>query len=297
MIQYDKLINDSIARLHDGRALGMAIAGPPDGFPIFHFHGRGVSRLEVLQVAASASTFGIRLIGLDRPGIGCSDPRAGHRILDWPNDVVEVADQLGVEQFAIEGVSAGSAYAMACAYKIPDRLIACGLISSVNPGYLVRKSAPVGRRIVSWTAEHIPWLLGSLVRRALPASPDEAAMEKILVRVEASVGEPDRKLLRIPEFRKALAQGLAEGLHQGANGNVADTIAQVQPWGFRVEEITFKKMFLWHGEQDRIVPVTAARLLSQALPHCSATFYPGEGHFSTLVNRAQDIWKALSVGN
>ncbi len=72
-------------------------------------------------------------------------------------------------------------------------------------------------------------------------------------------------------------------------------MAQVQPWGFEVEAITFEKTFLWHGEQDRIVPVAAARLLSQALPHCTATFYPDEGHFSTLVNHAQDIWKALSI--
>ncbi len=184
-------MSDPTMRLRDGRTLGVALVGQTDGLPIFHFHGRGVSRLEVLQVATSASTLGVRLIGLDRPGIGRSDPKAGHRILDWPDDVVEVADQLGIEQFAVEGVSAGSAYAMACAYKIPHRLTACGLISSVNPGYLIRKIAPAGKRAMSWTSEHFPWLLRALVRRLLPASPDETTIEKLLVRVEASVGEPD----------------------------------------------------------------------------------------------------------
>ena len=295
MSQSSRLISDSIMRLRDGRTLGVAVVGQADGLPIFHFHGRGVSRLEVFQVATSASTFGVRLIGLDRPGIGRSDPKAGHRILDWPDDVVEVADQLDIEQFAVEGVSAGSPYAMACAYKIPHRLTACGLISSVSPGYLIRKSASVGKRAVSWTSEHFPWLLRALVRRLLPTSPDEASIERLLVRLEASVGEPDRRLLDTPEFRRDLARGLAEGLRQGANGNVEDLVAQVQPWGFQIEEIPFEKMFLWHGEQDRVVPVAAARLLSQALPHCTATFYPDEGHFSTLVNHAQDIWKALST--
>jgi hypothetical protein len=40
------------------------------------------------------------------------------------------------------------------------------------------------------------------------------------------------------------------------------------------------------------MPAAAARLLAQALPHCTATFYPDEGHLSTFVNHAQDIWKA-----
>ena len=44
-----------------------------------------------------------------------------------------------------------------------------------------------------------------------------------------------------------------------------------------------------------IVPQALVRRLSQTLPHCTATFYPDEGHLSTFVNHAQDIWKALSV--
>ena len=43
------------------------------------------------------------------------------------------------------------------------------------------------------------------------------------------------------------------------------------------------------------MPTTAARLLTEALPHCTATFYPDEGYLSTFVNHAQKIWKALGV--
>ncbi len=59
--------------------------------------------------------------------------------------------------------------------------------------------------------------------------------------------------------------------------------------------ITFEPLFLWQGEQDRVMPAAAARLLAQALPHCTATFYPDEGHLSTLVNHVQEIWQALSA--
>ncbi len=53
--------------------------------------------------------------------------------------------------------------------------------------------------------------------------------------------------------------------------------------------------FLWHGEQDRVMPVAPVRLLARALPHCTATFYPDEGHFSTVANHVQDIFSALRV--
>jgi len=66
-----------------------------------------------------------------------------------------------------------------------------------------------------------------------------------------------------------------------------------RPWSFRVEEITFEKLFLWHGEQDRISSAATVRLLAQALPHCTATFYPDEGHFSTLAHHAPDFFSQL----
>jgi pimeloyl-ACP methyl ester carboxylesterase len=236
-------INSAI-RLHDGRKLGMASVGKPDGFPIFHFHGRGISRLEVLLLASVAEKLGVRLVGLDRPGIGLSHAKAGYRILDWPNDVVEVADQLGIERFAVEGLSAGAAYAMACAYEIPERLTACGLISSVNPGYLIRKNAPLLKRTISLTVEHLSWLLRAVMRRVLPASPNRASIEKVLARFEALTAEPDWVLLRNPAFRKEFAQGITEGLRQGNDGNVEDIIRQVSSWDFKVEDIAFPKVFL-----------------------------------------------------
>ena len=155
----NSLTTDFTIQLRDGRNLGVASVGTSDGFPIFHFHGSGSSRLEVLLLADEAIALGVRLIGLDRPGIGRSDTKVGYRLLDWPDDVVGVADQLGIEQFAIEGLSAGGPYAMACAYKIPQRLMACGLISTVSPGNLIRKAGRVGMRMMWWIGAQFPWLV------------------------------------------------------------------------------------------------------------------------------------------
>ena len=70
-------------------------------------------------------------------------------------------------------------------------------------------------------------------------------------------------------------------------------MADFQPWGFTVERIPFKKIFMWHGEQDRLIPAALARLLAQALPQCIATFYPTEGHISLMTNHAQDILNTM----
>jgi pimeloyl-ACP methyl ester carboxylesterase len=85
---------DFTVRLRDGRNVGIAVVGD-EGSPILHCHGSGSSRLEVELLTTQAEQAGVRLMALDRPGIGRSDPKPGYRLLDWPDDVAEVADHLG----------------------------------------------------------------------------------------------------------------------------------------------------------------------------------------------------------
>ena len=83
-------------QLRNGRMIGFLQVGKADGPVVFHFHGHGSSRLEALPVSEQAVSLGVRLIAVDRPGIGRSSANEGYRLLDWPDDVSEVADQLGI---------------------------------------------------------------------------------------------------------------------------------------------------------------------------------------------------------
>jgi pimeloyl-ACP methyl ester carboxylesterase len=283
---------DFTIRLRDGRRMQSLEVGKSDGVPLFHFHGNGSSRLEVLMVQAMAEHLGVRLMSLDRPGIGRSDPKPGYRLLDWPDDVVEVADQLGIERFAVEGLSGGAPFALACAYKIPHRLTGCSLISPAT-GPFLKPAGSFALHSEVWMLVHLPWLVRALFRLSMRLSgSDEASFEQKLVRAGARLGAADQLLLGIPEIRKVFAQATAECFRQAADAGTKDGLVYSRPWGFQVETITFEQLFLWQGEQDRVMPAAAARLLAQALPHCTATFYPDEGHLSTFVNHAQDIWKA-----
>src|SRR5207245_3071247 len=102
-------------RLPDGRRLAYDDAGDPAGRPLLFFHGLGASRRARHPDDGVAAGLGVRLLTVDRPGIGGSDPLLRRRLLDWPGDVAALADELGLDRFAVAGWSAGGPHALACA--------------------------------------------------------------------------------------------------------------------------------------------------------------------------------------
>src|SRR5438270_14056233 len=87
-------------RLPDGRCVGVREAGDAHGWPLFWFPGTPGSRLSPLADGDAARHAGARVVVVERPGFGVSDPLPSRRVVDWPADVVHVADALGVGSFA-----------------------------------------------------------------------------------------------------------------------------------------------------------------------------------------------------
>jgi len=94
-------------QLHDGRTLEYAEYARADGKPLFYFHGHPGARLEARFLAEQAMQVGVRLIGIDSPGMGLSTFKASRHFLDWPDDVGELADGLHINHFAVVGLSGG----------------------------------------------------------------------------------------------------------------------------------------------------------------------------------------------
>ncbi len=151
---------DAVLRLADGRQLGYAEYGRPDGIPVFYFHGFPGSRLEARLLHASAARAGVRIIAPDRPGCGLSTYQPRRSLLDWPADVAALADALALSSFGVVGISGGGPYALACAWQLPDRLTSVTLISSLGP--LDETGAVQGMglsdRIFLSLADRLPWL-------------------------------------------------------------------------------------------------------------------------------------------
>src|SRR5690606_6473600 len=117
-----------------GRRLGFAEYGVARGPAVLWMHGTPGARRQVpMEARAIAEAEGLRIIGVDRPGIGSSTPHLYDDILDWTPDLAEFADTLGIERFAIVGLSGGGPYALAAAAAFPDRVGAVGVLGGVAP--------------------------------------------------------------------------------------------------------------------------------------------------------------------
>ena len=119
---------DHRIELPNGRIIGFAEYGAPDGEPVFFFHGWPSSRIQGRLFDVPAKERGLRIIAVDRPGIGCSTFVTNRKLLDWPPVLVSLADALGIGRFSVLGVSGGAPYVLASAHEIVDRLKAAGYV-------------------------------------------------------------------------------------------------------------------------------------------------------------------------
>ena len=153
---------DNQVKLSDGRSVGYAEYGDPMGKPVLHFHGLPSSRFEGHRPTMDeiATRLHARVIVVERPGIGLSDHKP-YTIASWPSIVMEVASALRLRRFAVMGVSSGGKYVAACAWKIPQRITAAGIISGTCPYYLPGARETLGRRdtLLYGLADKAPWLL------------------------------------------------------------------------------------------------------------------------------------------
>jgi pimeloyl-ACP methyl ester carboxylesterase len=285
---------DCSITLGDGRRLGYAEYGDPEGKPLFYCHGYPASRFEAALLDSVARKAQVRIIAADRPGCGLSDFQPNRRIGDWPSDVVELADTLGVDLFAIVGVSGGGPYALACARKIPQRLTTAGVVCGLGP---INESWALrdmlwSRRLVFSLARQTPWLL----RLAFTAVFEPVMRRRptaILSMITRTPVLPDRRVLERPEVGQAVLASIRESIREGPRGILHELSLYTQDWDFRPEEIALT-VDLWHGEADPIVPVTHARALMKRLPQVRPVILPGEGHFSLPINHMGSILLALT---
>jgi pimeloyl-ACP methyl ester carboxylesterase len=281
-------------KLRDGRALGYAEFGDPEGKPVFVFHGYPGSRIGAELMDKAAKNVGARLIATDRPGMGLSDFQPRRQILDWPDDVVELADALGIERFAVVGASGGGPYSAACAYKIPERLTACGIIAGMGPPELGSEGMKRTNQIIFFVSRRLPWLFRPFLWFSMGRHcGDKEKLETLLASVAKEMPEVDQQFVLDPAIREPAVIDAMEAFRHGSKGPAHEGVLYARPWGFELEDITFANVYLWQGELDVNVPPAMGRVMAAAIPNCKATFYPNDGHLSVLINHAQDILEAL----
>ncbi len=290
--------NDQIMELSDGRRLGYAEYGDINGKPVFYIHGSFGSRLEAAFVEEEkVRDLAVRLICIDRPGMGLSDYQFDRRILDLPNDILELANHIGLakKQFSIIGGSGGGPYALACAYKIsPERLRSCCVVSGLGPYELDKTGMGSRGKNQLIMARYFPWvfhfLLWFMMGRKAKAE-NRKWWEKNFQKLNKSLPIPDQEVVLNPFIVDRMINKTIEAFRHGSKGPSHDFKLYTKPWGFKLEEIPkTTKVFIFHGELDTSVPVSMARTMSEQIPICEPNFYPNEAHLSVLINNFKEIF-------
>jgi pimeloyl-ACP methyl ester carboxylesterase len=279
--------------LPDGRKMGYVDAGNAEGFPLFIIHGLPGSRLDALYIGEHISrSQEIRFIVPDRPGIGLSDFHPNRRILDYPADITALADILGLDEFSVFGISAGGPFAFACALKIPERLHAVGIASSIAPLDLpgIMQNMGVGRYFFI-NARRLPWLVHlqfRMMKYGLRKNPS-----KVIEQVKATFPVPDQEVFVQEHMQQAFLASVEEMIRQGTDGMVYEAGLLARPWGFSVDEIQMP-VKIWYGGQDTNTPPQMGRYFAEHVPNVEAHFMPEEGHFSIITRNIGEMIRAIT---
>lgn len=288
---------DDILKLADGRGLGYRVLGDPQGKPFFFFHGTPGSRFVLVEEDLIVKIPGLKVILPERPGYGVSDPQPDRRLLDWPKDVAALADHLGIDQFAVGGGSGGGPHALACAHQLPGRVVTTILLSSPSPAGFpgATRGMARGNRVGMFLGRYAPWLVSMMIssyQRKFAEDPDE-----VIEAMSAEMSEPDRALLKDPEFRATILEDMREAYRQGVRGHVLDGYIAMttKGWGFDLRDITVP-VHAWHGELDTFVTKAMANRLDTEIPNSHVRYVPEAGHLLTEnVRVVEEVRQALGL--
>ena len=273
----------------DDRQLGFAEFGDPQGRAVFWLHGTPGARRQIpTEARVYAEDNNIRLIGVDRPGIGSSTPYQYDAVVAFAEDLRTMADTLGIDNMAVVGLSGGGPYALGCAAAMPDRVVTVGVLGGVAP---TRGTDAIGGGAMAFGSYVAPLLerVGFPIRLAAVAfirvvRPFAEPAMYLFARVSP---EGDRRLLVRPDFKAMFLDDLLNGSRKQLAAPFADVVVFAHDWGFRLEQVKVPVRW-WHGDRDHIVPFAHGQHVVDRLPDAELYHLPGESHLAGL-GRAEEI--------
>ncbi|MCJ1380468.1 hypothetical protein MMC17_003573 [Xylographa soralifera] len=117
-------LSQKIHHPQTGRIISFSDVGDPDGYVVICCVGMGLTRYLSAFYDELAVSLKLRLITLDRPGVGESEAYTDgtDTPLGWPDDVRAVCQHLNISRFSVLAHSAGAIYALATALRMPQHI-------------------------------------------------------------------------------------------------------------------------------------------------------------------------------
>lgn len=272
-------------QLHDGRKLAWSEWGSIDGIPVLFCTGAGMSSW--LGFGANVlSHLGLKLIAIDRPGLGLSDPHPNKTLSTWVDDIREFIQSQNLQNLLAVGFSQGAPFAFALAAQ--DTVKAIAIVSGQD----------------ELTHPRLLPLLHPDVKGIIAAiQEDPVGFEQHFSQIATADGlwqliigmssERDRLLYESDTFSQAYRRALQEGFSQGARGYARDLVNALSSWPIKMEEINVP-VDLWYGGLDSstVHSPDFGATLALRLPKTERIFAPEEGG-SILWTKSWDILSKL----
>jgi pimeloyl-ACP methyl ester carboxylesterase len=272
-----------------GRRLAWNEYGDTDGFPVMYYHGWPSSRLQARLTHHLARERGLRIVAMDRPGMGHSTFEPGRTLDSWPELMERFADALEIGKFGQLGVSGGGPYVLACAARIPGRLTGSAVLSGAVPLTELRHG-PLGLHLLYRMlipCRKLPaWVFSGLFRIASIASRCQPVWPPMSWLLRTLAAEDRRLLLDFPEVWAVITKSFQEGVcGGGGRGVMADAEIYFQRLTIDLANLRHPIRY-WHGGEDRNIPEELVREFTGKIAGAELVEDEEMGHFSLVLRRA-----------
>jgi len=272
------MTSDYLLTLPDGRTLSYSDSGPRTGRCVVLCHGLPGARVQVPSTAV-LDTHGIRLIIIERPGLGRSSPQPIRTIAGWSTDINAVLAAAGVDTITLVGYSAGTPYALSYASLYPERVRSIHIVSGMAPSAAadIKKLTPMNRLFHSLGNSLPPFMRRTVARTAgvLIGRGERAAVFGIKM-MRSTFTAAENSFIDTAEgavFRTMLA----ENFRQGYDGYLVDMGLVTTHWPIAYEQINHP-IHAVYGSDDRITPPSVVQDLQAVLPQTTVSIIPDAGH-------------------
>ena len=287
----DAANNTKLMKLTDGRTLCFSEYGNTSGKPVIYFHGFLGSRLEVQRFDQIVKANNYRLIAVDRPGMGLSSLDTNRSILSTIDDIVSLANYLKLDKFSVLGHSGGGIFVAACAYAISHRLNAAAIVSGMAP--FTNSASHVGmmraQLISCKLIKRFPFLATPMMRiNKMMLNKSDKLLEKMI----KPLPDVDKEIFRDPVGGKEVINSSLESFRMGVAGPAYEMKLILNPWGFRLEDISFP-VTIWHGGLDTQARIVHGKIYAQSIPNSTLKIFENDGHHSLIKNHFEQIINSL----
>lgn len=275
--------------LPDGRVIALRDLGRPDGFPVFIFHPVVQSSLMRPQEAEVAGECGVRLISVERPGIGLSTPDPETSPLSFARDLGHVADAMDIGRFAVIGWASGAPYALAAGARLGERVTRVAL---ATPRLAFRsdiEATTPARQFFGGLRRH-PWLFETVF--TIMRAKRSRRFFRPMIRNFLETSEPDRRLFDADaSLLDCFTDSLIEAIDKTHKGIVAELNLYAKDTPVETEGIA-RPLLVWHGLEDEMNSAEDVRRMLTGVPVDAFHFTPGDGHM-VLFAHFREVLSAL----